>query len=70
LINDILAFVDKSLQIRYNSADADGGATLVLRRSLKILNEILKEFSAVKMLQGVKAMGQVNTISGSADCCD
>lgn len=34
--------------------------TLMLRRSLKLLNGILKEFASLKMLNGVKTMAKVN----------
>lgn len=38
----------------------DARDTLRLRRSLKLLNGILKEFASIKLPNGVKAMAQVN----------
>jgi len=55
-----MMLIDGNMQNRYNSMDADGRAILILRRSLRILNEILKEFSGIKMLYGIKIMGQVS----------
>ena len=37
----------------------DARDTLRLRRSLKLLNGILKEFASIKLPNGVKAMAQV-----------
>lgn len=40
----------------------DARDTLRLRRSLKLLNGILKEFASIKLPNGVKAMAQVNQV--------
>jgi hypothetical protein len=37
----------------------DAGETLKLRRSLKLLNGILKEFASIKLPNGIKVMAQV-----------
>ena len=37
----------------------DAGETLKLRRCLKLLNGILKEFASIKLPNGMKAMAQV-----------
>jgi hypothetical protein len=39
--------------------DEDSRNVLVLRRCLKLLNGILKEFANIKMLNGVKTMAKV-----------
>lgn len=66
LIDHILKFIDASLQNRYVAMSEDPKETLRLRRTLSLLNEILKEFSSVKLLAGVKIMSNV---SGSLlDC--
>jgi hypothetical protein len=54
-----MGVIESNFQIRNNASDMNGRATLILRRSLKILNEFLKEFSGVKMPNGIKTMGQV-----------
>lgn len=40
----------------------DARDTLRLRRSLKLLNGIIKEFASIKLPNGVKAMAQVNQV--------
>ena len=59
LINNLLENVDTILQKRYISMAEDAGETLKLRRSLKLLNGILKEFASAKLPNGIKAMAQV-----------
>lgn len=60
LVNDLMRNIETQLQKRY---DAGGGHDqldlLLLRRSLEILNGLIKEFTSFKMLQGVKTMLQV-----------
>jgi hypothetical protein len=51
--------IDTNLQLRYASANSNAPTTLVLKRSLRILNEILKEFGSLKMPGGIRIMGQV-----------
>lgn len=54
-----MGVIDTDLQARYASTTEDPRNTLTLRRSLKLLNGILKEFASIKMLNGVKTMVQV-----------
>lgn len=59
LVNDIISTIDMKLQARYTSMDEDPRNVLMLRRGLKLLNGILKEFASIKMLNGVKTMAKV-----------
>lgn len=61
LINQLLGAINSSVEGRYSGANPS--ATLVLRRSLELLNAVLKEYAAYKMLTGVKTMGQVRVVS-------
>ena len=49
--------ITSSLEARDNNSNPN--ASLLLRRSLEVLNAVLKEYAAFKMLTGVKTMGQV-----------
>jgi hypothetical protein len=51
--------IETNLQIRYSTLSSDPQHTLILKRSLKILNAILKELSTMRMLAGVRTMGSV-----------
>ena len=51
--------IDIKLQARYMTMDEDPRNVLMLRRGLRLLNGILKEFASIKMLNGVKIMGKV-----------
>lgn len=42
--------------------------TLRLRRSLGILNGIIKEFASIKLPNGIKAMAQVHLFPGVNHC--
>ena len=53
--------MDASLQNRYVAMSEDQKESLRLRRTLSLLNEILKEFSSVKLLAGVKVMSNVSS---------
>ncbi|KAL1944202.1 hypothetical protein VTO73DRAFT_3387 [Trametes versicolor] len=57
LVNQLLGAINSSVEGRYSGANPS--ATLVLRRSLELLNAVLKEYAAYKMLTGVKTMGQL-----------
>lgn len=59
LISDLVKLIDADLQKRYIQNIEDPRNTLRLRRSLKLLNGILKEFASIKLPNGVKAMAQV-----------
>ena len=49
--------INSSVEARYSTGDPN--ATLMLRRSLQVLNAILKEYAGFKMLTGVATMGKV-----------
>ncbi|KJA30164.1 hypothetical protein HYPSUDRAFT_125792 [Hypholoma sublateritium FD-334 SS-4] len=59
LIDDLVVLINTNLQKRYISMIEDARDTLRLRRSLKLLNGILKEFASIKLPNGVKAMAQI-----------
>lgn len=59
LVTDLMSIIDSNIQMRYTSQAVDPRSTLMSRRSIKILNEVLKEFSNYKMLAGVRTMGNV-----------
>ena len=54
-----MPLVESGLLALANTPDATLESTLTLRRCLKVLNSVLNEFSAMKMLAGVKTMSQV-----------
>lgn len=51
--------IERNIQARYSSPTADPRVTLRLRRSLKMLNEVLKEFTTAKLKAGVTTMANV-----------
>ncbi len=57
-----MANVDSNLQKRYSSSTEDPYTTLTLRRSLDLLNAIIKELSIAKMLNGIKVMSKVSLL--------
>ncbi|KAF9464415.1 armadillo-type protein [Collybia nuda] len=59
LITDLVVVIDTNLQKRYSNRDEDPRTTLKLRRSLSLLNGVLKEFASIKMLNGVKTMAKI-----------
>ncbi|KAF8663451.1 hypothetical protein AX16_001021 [Volvariella volvacea WC 439] len=59
LLNDLMTVIDTTLQKRYQGGSDDSRDTLMLRRSLKLLNAIIKELASVKMPNGIKIMAQV-----------
>lgn len=59
LFTQIMPVVESGLLSLATSTNAAVQSTLVLRRSLKVLNSVLKEFSNVKMPAGIKTMSQV-----------
>ena len=60
LTDHILKYIDTGLQSRYVAMLEDPKEFLRLRRTLSLLNEILKEFSTIKLLGGVKVMSNVS----------
>jgi hypothetical protein len=63
LVKDLVVVIDTNLQKRYANRDEDPRNILKLRRSLNLLNGILKEFASIKMLNGVKTMAKVCNFS-------
>ncbi|KAF9569336.1 ARM repeat-containing protein [Agrocybe pediades] len=59
LIPDLIRIIDDNLKKRYVSMVDDPRDTLRLRRSLELLNGILKEFASIKMPSGLKVMAQI-----------
>lgn len=59
LLTDLTTTIDVSLRQKYESGSSDPRQTLLLRRSLQLINSILKELASVKMFQGAKVMANV-----------
>ncbi|KAJ7929923.1 armadillo-type protein [Mycena leptocephala] len=60
LVDDVLKIIDSTLRKRFSDpVNEDLRDTLVLRRSIKLLNAILKEFSTAKMPNIIRAMGAI-----------
>ncbi|KAI1796323.1 ARM repeat-containing protein [Ganoderma leucocontextum] len=57
LMSQLGGAINSSVEARYSTGDPN--ATLMLRRSLQVLNAILKEYAACKMLTGVHTMGKL-----------
>ncbi|KAH9846976.1 ARM repeat-containing protein [Lenzites betulinus] len=57
LIQQLVGTINTSVEGRYNGTIPNAG--LILRRSLEVLNYVLKEYAGYKMLTGVKTMGQL-----------
>ncbi|KAL7282456.1 hypothetical protein ACG7TL_003927 [Trametes sanguinea] len=57
LLSHLIGVINTSVEGRSNGSIPN--ATLLLRRSLELLNAVLKEYAAYKMLTGVKTMGQL-----------
>lgn len=60
LINDLSQVIQQNITARYSGGQSD---FLSLRRSLEVLNAVIKEISSTKMMTGVKNMGQVRDCS-------
>ncbi|PPR07214.1 hypothetical protein CVT26_012647 [Gymnopilus dilepis] len=59
LVTDLVKTIDLHLHKRFISMVEDPKDTLRLRRSLGILNGIIKEFASIKLPNGIKAMAQI-----------
>ncbi|KAJ7180251.1 armadillo-type protein [Mycena crocata] len=69
LVDDLLGVIDTALSRRFSDpVNEDLRDTLVLRRSIKLLNKVLKEFSNAKMLNSVKTMGAMLAKSQASFC--
>lgn len=67
-MDDLLNIIDSTLQKRFlDPVNEDLRDTLVLRRSLKIFNGLLKEFSNAKMLNIVRSMAAVSCCSALSE---
>lgn len=59
LFTEIMPVIESGLHSLTNFPNVTIQSTLTLRRSLKVLNAVIKELSGVKMLAGVKTMSEV-----------
>ncbi|KAI6047441.1 ARM repeat-containing protein [Pisolithus marmoratus] len=59
LLTDLLSIIESTLQSLCTSSSGSMLSTLPLRRALKVLNAVLKEISSMKMLTGIKTMGEI-----------
>ena len=59
-MTDLMTVIDTNLQKRYVQNSTDPRDALMLRRSLQLVNAILKELSSIKMMNGVKVMANVS----------
>lgn len=55
-----MSVIDNNLSLRYSSQTNDPRVLLTLRRSLKIMNAILKQFAGMKMPGATKIMANVS----------
>lgn len=60
LIPELVALINANVQDRY--AGSNSSSAMILRRSLEVLNAILKELANVKLPSGIKTMGGVRFI--------
>jgi hypothetical protein len=65
LIPDLFAAINQGFSTCYGPTPVEGPPFLRLKRSLQVLNAILKEFSAIKMPSGIRALGTVGYPSAS-----
>lgn len=56
LLADIMDVIRTNLEVLCGTPNGDPRSTLALRRGLALLNSVLKEFSGVKLLAGVKTI--------------
>lgn len=56
LLTDLTLVIDTNLKTRYSSPNVDPRVTLMLRRSIKVVDETIQELTKKKMLAGVKTM--------------
>ncbi|KAI6163060.1 ARM repeat-containing protein [Pisolithus thermaeus] len=59
LLTDLISIIESTLQSLCASSSGSMLSTLALRRALKVLNAVLKEISSMKMLTGIKTMGEI-----------
>jgi hypothetical protein len=63
LIIDLLNIINPGLEAWVSTSVLAPDVFLPLRRALKLLNAVIKEFNSIKMPAGVKTMGQVRLAS-------
>ena len=61
-MTDLMSSVDASFKMYMDSNGQNIEAGLVFRRSIDVLNAIIKEFASVKMPSGIKIMSQVSRL--------
>ncbi|KAF9268117.1 ARM repeat-containing protein [Marasmius fiardii PR-910] len=59
LLTDLMSVIDQGLAQRYTANDKGVNTALKLKRSLQMLCGVLKEFSSIKMPNGMKQMSQM-----------
>ncbi|KDQ20506.1 hypothetical protein BOTBODRAFT_309717 [Botryobasidium botryosum FD-172 SS1] len=59
LISDLMSVIQSSTEARFASPASDPRIPLTLKRALKVLDQVLKELSSVKVLVGAQNMTQV-----------
>ncbi|EKM80164.1 hypothetical protein AGABI1DRAFT_120195 [Agaricus bisporus var. burnettii JB137-S8] len=59
LFDNLINTIDSRLFSRYSTGQDDPQDALLLRRSLGILNAVIKEFAGIKMLNGMKVMASI-----------
>ncbi|KAF9451646.1 ARM repeat-containing protein [Macrolepiota fuliginosa MF-IS2] len=59
LFDNLVNTIDARLTARYSSGQDNAQDALILRRSLGILNAVVKEFASMKMLNGMKIMANL-----------
>ncbi|KAF7332027.1 Importin N-terminal domain-containing protein [Mycena kentingensis (nom. inval.)] len=68
LVDDLFQALQATFQKRFNTSSENPRDTLILRRALKLLNGIYKEFSSVKMPAGLKTMAGLLAKSQAPIC--
>ena len=59
LLNELTQVIDTNMQLHL-AGNQDPAAFLLLRRGLKALNSIIKEFASIKLPGGIQTMAQVS----------
>lgn len=62
LIPNLFAAVNEQMQIKTSTGTLNQRQSLILLRSLELLNKVLKEFANIKVLPGIQSMLQVTSL--------
>lgn len=62
LLDDLFTLIQSQMTVRYGAGAAVSPA-IPLRRALEVLNQILKEFTSIKMLAGIDTTTKVTFCS-------